>query len=137
MLRRVSLRIDGPTPSLLAREGKEGARLALARRKRVQYRQEEYRNSLLRRLPCSCCSLQEASALHRPASSFTASGAASGGASSAALAKIRFFGSLVTDLTLNGAQFSPAFCFYCCKCAPRAGDEYKRVSGSEGLSYKP
>src|SRR5882724_384484 len=118
MLRRVSLSIDGPTPSLLAREGKGGAHLALARRERELYRQEEYRNSLLGRLPCSCCSLQEASAWQRSASCFTASRAASGGASSAALAKIRFFGSLVTDLNINGAQFSPVFCFYCCKCAP-------------------
>ena len=36
MLRRVSLSIDGPTPSLLAREGKGGAHLALARRKRCR-----------------------------------------------------------------------------------------------------
>src|SRR5258705_11668290 len=116
MLRRAI--IGGPTPSLLAREGKGGAHLTLVRRKRVLHRQEEYRNSLLGRLPCSCCSLQEASAWHRSASSFTASRAASGGASSAALAKIRFSGWLVTDLNINGAQFSPALCFYCCKCAP-------------------
>jgi len=88
MLCQVSLSIDGLIPGLLAREGKEGAHLALARRKRVLYRKEEYRNSLLGRLPCSCCSPQEASAWQRPASSFTASRAASGGASSAALAKI-------------------------------------------------
>jgi len=87
-----------PLQTCLRGKVKEGLDLALARRKRVPYRQEEYRNSLPDRLPCSCCFLQEASAWHRLASSFTASRAAYGGASSAALAKIRFFGSLVTDL---------------------------------------